>query len=184
MNHVLRVWIPLGVTATAIFASFFVILQQYIRVSAYDLPTQISEDLASLLASGNTVPQLSAASIELASSLAPFAIVYDEQGSIVAGSALLDGKTPQLPKGVLDHAKRKGQHRVTWQPRKGVREAVVITYFSGKTEGYVLAGRSLRETEIRINRTLLLTCAGMLFTLITSGAASYFATIKERRKRR
>jgi hypothetical protein len=49
----------------------------------------------------------------------------------------------------LDYVKQNGEDRVTWQPEAGVRIAAVIEGYGGAAPGYVLAGRSLREVEIR-----------------------------------
>ena len=67
-------------------------------------------------------------------------------GVETAASVILDGKTPALPAGVLESSKELGENRVTWQPRDGVRIAAIIVAYK---DGYVLAGRNLREVEIR-----------------------------------
>ena len=58
----------------------------------------------------------------------------------------LDGQTPELPAGVLDSTKQAGENRVTWQPTANVRIAAVIVPYK---DGFVLAGRNLREVEVR-----------------------------------
>lgn len=50
--------------------------------------------------------------------------------------------------GVLDYMRQHGEERVTWQPEKGVRMATVVVRYD---KGFVLAGRSMREVEIRIS---------------------------------
>jgi hypothetical protein len=59
-----------------------------------------------------------------------------------------------LPSGVLEFARTHGGHRLSWQPRRGVRQALVIAPVAGK--GFVVAGRSLRETEARKQQVLQL----------------------------
>ncbi len=49
-------------------------------------------------------------------------------------------------------ASRVGEDRITWQPEPGIRSAVVVVHYTGATPGYVMAGRSLREVEWRIDR--------------------------------
>jgi hypothetical protein len=46
----------------------------------------------------------------------------------------------------------QGENRVTWQPEPGVRIAAVVASYSGTQSGFVMAGRSLRETERRVDQ--------------------------------
>jgi hypothetical protein len=84
-------------------------------------------------------------------SLAPFLIVFDADGKIVGGSATLRGHVPAIPAGVFASVRQHGEDRVTWQPVGGVRIASVIVSYSGSHQGFVLAGRSLEETQNRIS---------------------------------
>jgi hypothetical protein len=86
--------------------------------------------------------------IDMATSLEPFMIVFNENGEVATASVKLDGTTPNIPKGVLDNAKSKGINKVTWQPKAGVRNAVVVKPYP---HGWILAGRSLAEVEAREN---------------------------------
>jgi hypothetical protein len=62
---------------------------------------------------------------------------------------------PTLPSGVLDAAATGGENHVSWQPRSGVREAVVaLPWGDGRSSGVVVAGASLQPTETR-SRALL-----------------------------
>jgi hypothetical protein len=102
--------------------------------------------------------------VNVASSLAPFVIIFDGKDRVVASSATLDGRTPQLPPGVFDAARASGEDRVTWQPQAGVRLAAVVVPVAGG--GSVLAGRSLREVERRESDLLGVTAFAWLFGLI------------------
>ncbi len=92
----------------------------------------------------------------MASSLAPFVIFYDDSGYPVAGSAQLGGTIPAMPRGVFDYVRSHGEERVTWQPRPGVRIASVMTRTTG---GFVVAGRNLREIELRESTVFKLAAA-------------------------
>ncbi len=100
------------------------------------------------------------AKVSVAKSLTPFLIAYDRGGNELASSVTLDGQTPQLPDGVLDSTRELGENRVTWQPREGVRIAAVIVSYE---DGYVLAGRNMREVEVR--EAQLTTFAGITWVL-------------------
>lgn len=146
----LRTWIPLAVAITAFCGLVYLAVQQDYRQSANDPQIQISEDLSRILSTGeDAVRVVPPEIVDISASLATFIIVYDDLGQIVVSTAKLDGITPILPSGVLDFVKTHGQERLTWQPKIGVRSAIVVTRFVGKSSGYILAGRSLREVEKR-----------------------------------
>ena len=71
-----------------------------------------------------------------------------------------------VPQGVLDRARQTGEERVTWQPEPGVRMATVLVRASGTPTRFVLAGRSLRETESRISQLGRLLVVGWLAILV------------------
>jgi len=169
----LRTWIPLVVATTVLCGLVYLAVQQDYRQSANDPQIQVSEDLSRALSTGEDIAKLvPTETVDLSTSLATFMIVYDDSGQIVASTAKLDGATPTLPSGVLDFVKTHGQERLTWQPKTGVRSATVVTRFVGKSSGYVLAGRSLREVEKREEQLLaqisLAWVAAILATLATT----------------
>jgi len=168
MQYKFRYWLPIAIVITGIFFSVHVIAQQLLRQAANDPQIQMSEDIATALAEGKDSDALLPKHIELTNSIAPFVIIYDKSGQVVSSTVSLSGKTPEIPQGVLEYTKTNGQNRLTWQPATNVREAVVVTYFNNKHEGYVLAGRSLREVEKREDYLFQLAGLGWLATLIGS----------------
>lgn len=80
--------------------------------------------------------------------------LFLEGGGPIAGSGTLDGKLPTLPPGVFDFTRQNGQDGITWQPQPDVRSAIVVVHYNGLQSGFVLAGRSLREVEIREDKSL------------------------------
>lgn len=97
--------------------------------------------------------------VDIFASLGPFVIVYDDGGRVLASSARLDGMTPAPPAGVFDYVRAHGEERLTWQPRRGVRIAAVVTR---SVNGFVLAGRNLREVESREALVFKLAALGWL----------------------
>ena len=142
---------------TFVAGAGYVISQQVLRMSANDPQIQLAEDAANRVNRGEipsaVIPERQ---IDMASSLAPFIIFYDDSGHPVTGSALLDRSIPAMPPGVFDNVRSHGEERVTWQPRPGVRIASVVTRTTG---GFVLAGRNLREVEIRESMVFKLAAA-------------------------
>jgi len=144
--------------------------QQVLRSSANDPQEQLARDAARALDSGAApaslvAPGSAAASaagpvpVDLATSLAPFLAVYDGGGAELAANGELGGAAPVPPPGVLATARSSGRDAVTWQPRAGVRIAVVVMAWSG---GTVLAGRSLRLTEEREDHALFIAALAWL----------------------
>jgi hypothetical protein len=164
-------WLPLAVALTLVFGVLYVAIQQTLRLGANDPQIQMAEDISRALAAGQSLETLAPADkVDIAQSLAPYLIVYDAQGKVLRSSASLHGQIPELPQGVLDAARQMGENRITWQPEAGVRSAVVIAAVSGGQGGFVLAGRSLREAEKRIDLLGLQVglgwAASLVFTLI------------------
>jgi hypothetical protein len=147
--QILRGWLPLAIATAGLCGLAYLTVQQALRMVANDPQIQMAEDAASALNGGASMDSIVPATrVELATSLAPFMIVFDDSGKVLAGSATLHGSVPAYPSGVLDYTRQKGEDRVTWQPENGVRMATVVVKYD---QGFVLAGRSLRETEARID---------------------------------
>jgi hypothetical protein len=119
-------------------------------MGANDPQIQMAQDAASALAGGASVDSLvPSAKVDIATSLAPFLMVYDDDGKILASSAVMHGGNPSIPPGVLDYTRQHGEDRVSWQPENGIRIAAVVAHYE---HGFVLAGRSLCEVEKRISQ--------------------------------
>ena len=150
---VIKIWFPLAVLATLLCGLVYTAVQQSYRQSANDPQIQIAQDTVLAINSGfSPKDAVFRNRIDIAKSLAPYIIIFDESRKPIVSGAVLDDKTPNPPKGAFDSAKKFGENRFTWEPKKGVRSAVVLAYYKGKESGFVLAGRSLREIEIRETR--------------------------------
>ncbi len=167
---VLRVWLPLAVAVSGVCALVFGSMQQLLRQAANDPQIQIAEDAAAALDGGSSPGSLvSSTRVDIAHTLAPFLLFYDMNGKPTAGSGLLAGSLPDYPLGALQAARQAGENRVTWQPRPDVRIASVAVPFNA---GYVVAGRSLRETERRVALMQTLAFLAWLVTLAASLAVA------------
>ncbi|MFN8497248.1 MAG: hypothetical protein U0641_05275 [Anaerolineae bacterium] len=183
---VLRYWLAPAAAATLLAFMIYVVAQQSMRLSANDVGVQVAEDTAAALEGGQAPAALTGAPVDLGRSLAPFTIIYDDSGQVVAASARLDGATPGLPAGVLDNVRARGESRLTWQPQPGVRLATVITRVGGASPGFVAAGRSLREVERRIDELGLLVGVAWLatlgVTLVVAALAAALGLAREQRE--
>ena len=146
--RILRLWLPVALATTIAIAFAYGGVQQAHRMMANDPQIQLAEDAAARLNAGDAVTDvLPDTTVNMASSLAPFVIVYDAHDAVIDGSGVLEGAPPVPPAGVLDAARTDGHNDVTWQPQDGVRIASVsVTTTDGRV---VLAGRNLREVEVR-----------------------------------
>jgi len=165
-KNIFRQWLPLAVAITAVCGLVYLAVQQELRQTANDPQIQIAEDAAAALENGAAVDSiLPAGKVAIERSLAPFVMVFNDRGEVAASSAALHGETPQLPPGILEYVRTHGQDRVTWQPEGDVRIAAVVVRHQGAQPGFVLAGRSLREVEIREGNAELEAGAAWILTL-------------------
>ena len=125
LRRAIALWLPTAVVSTALAGLVYATVQQNYRQSANDPQLQMAEDTASGLSAGGSPREVvTGEPVDLATSLAPYTIVYDAHGGVLASTAVLDGSTPTPPEGVLQTATEEGQDMVTWQPRPDVRSAL------------------------------------------------------------
>ena len=160
--------------STGLALALYAIPQQVLRQGANDPQIALATDLVAELEQG-ALPALAGGSgrVDMARSLSPFVIVFDDRGQPVASQAQLDGQTPTLPRGVFNYVRQHGEERVSWQPRPGVRIAAVVQRVNGAHYGFVLAGRNMREVEAReeqVRQMAGVTWIGMLGVILVGTA--------------
>jgi hypothetical protein len=167
---------------TIIFGVIYVTVQQSYRSGANDPQIQLARDINLKLHEGKAVDNFFTDSINIAQSLSPFAVLYDANGKPLRSSGYLNGKMPELPAGVFDYAKANGEHDVTWQPQSRVRMAMVIVIVSSNSSsvGFVAAGRSLQEVEIREHNLITMIFIGWIICI---GLVLIYAVIQFYRHR-
>jgi hypothetical protein len=139
----------LAISWTVVVAFAYVGIQQNYRQNANDPQIQDVEDVITALNSGQQL-NLQPDGTDLSSSLSTFIALYDKDGKVLSSNAVLNGNPPQLPAGVFSYVNKHGEDRITWQPQKGIREAVVVGKISSSGQ-YIAVGRSLREIDKRTN---------------------------------
>ena len=173
LRRALAFFLPAAVVAVLGSGLVYASVQHIQRSDANDPQVQLAEDAAVALDAGaQPAGVVGQDRVDVGVSLAPFVVVYDTAGSVLATSGRLDGHDPVPPAGVLESAVSTGRDIVTWQPRGGVRIATVVVPWHG---GAVLAGRSLRLVEQREDDSLLLVVAGLLVMLLGIALASLVA---------
>jgi hypothetical protein len=166
-------WLVGAFVLSALIAGMYLTAQNIERSGADDAGQRLASQVASSQDPAADVPR-----VDLAKSLAPFFVVYDVAGNPTSGSGYLDGVLASVPKGVITTAVAQGSDRVSWQPRVGLRFAVIAIADGDRV---VLAGQSLKPSEDRIARLgllLLLGWAGSIVVLAV-GAAIHFRAARD-----
>jgi hypothetical protein len=146
--------------STVLAVALYTIPQQVLRQGANDPQIQMATDLTTFLDRYGVTGGLnqgallqSGGVVDIAHSLSPFLIVYNDQGQPLGSNAQLNGQTPAPPIGVFEYTRVHGEERISWQPvlgrEHGVRIAAVVQRVNGPQPGFVLAGRNMREVEAR-----------------------------------
>ena len=171
LRRAIAIFLPAAVLATLTCGLVYAEVQQALRSGANDPQYQMAEDTASRLDSGTKAADLmdTAQTVDAATSLAPFMIIFDSAGRVLASDVTLDGAQPVPPGGVLSAAKPGSPNAVTWQPREGVRIASVTVAWSG---GTVLVGRSLQRVEEQEWNAELIAGAAWLVALVALAIAA------------
>ncbi len=165
-------WLPLAVAIIIMSGLVYVVTQQNYRDAANDPQIQIAQDIAAALNKGDVqadaiVPPTP--SSEITSSLSTFVAIFNATGTPIGSSAAIDGNLPTIAEKILVVAKKTGESRITWQPKPELKIAAVITSYSNPTtSGFILVGRSLKETEIRIAQMGITTAVAALVALVLS----------------
>jgi hypothetical protein len=160
-------YIVLLLVVSIVFGVFYAAVQQALRRGANEPQDSMASAVVASLEAGARPQDLVSGQINVATNMAPFVIIYDTSGKVVAGSGYLDGQVPQVPIGVLRAGSRDKPNSITWQPEGNVRLASV-SYAT--RDYYVLGGRSLRVVEKQITDvTLWMLIAWLAVVLLTGG---------------
>lgn len=181
MHSAFIAWLPIAVAILVFGGLLFFSMQQNYKLNANDPQAQIAQELITGATQGQDpatlVPPIG--STELGSSLAPFLFVANATGTVVGSSIIVDGKNPVIAESLLAYAKLKGENKLTWEPKKGVRAAlVVMPYTSEADSGFVIVGRSLKEVDSRIKAQGIIIALGTLLALVLSYLVALYTTNK------
>ena len=168
------------VIATILNGFVYIAVQQVLRLSANDPQIQMAQDGAKILETGRQPAQLLlTANVNISQSLAPFIVIYSDEGNPIVSSGILNNAMPMLPSGVFIYTKEHGEDRITWQPEKGTRIAAVVVRYEGKNPGYILVGRNLREVEKRESLlTMQVAFAEIILLAVTLGFYTFLKVKK------
>ena len=135
---------------TVLCGLIYVTVQHSHRSAANDPQLQIALDLKDAIENNRpTVKWMSEDSVEISKSLTVFKIFYNTNGEPMQSTGFLDGQLPRIPKRVFDFTAKCKEDVLTWQPRAGVRMAMVLEAVNSQQIPFVAVGRSLKEVEKR-----------------------------------
>lgn len=164
-----------SIIITIVFTTMYVVVQQVYRSGANDPQVQVAKDIVDRLTKNSSLTGLiPAETIDITRSLSPFYVLFNGDGNPVESSGRLHGSLPRLPVGVLKFTQEHLEHRLTWQPDKHERFAMVMMKVNNSQIATVAVGRNLREVEIRINRFVQMIFAGWVLSMLTVFAYSIF----------
>ncbi|MCL2826321.1 MAG: hypothetical protein FWD72_02820 [Eggerthellaceae bacterium] len=159
MKKAVTLWAALMVAGVFCAGCVYVSFQQQARLGA-DVPAAMAAQQAAYeLGLGASPQEALPAQTDMAETITPFVMVYDNNKKLVAASTDMGGFS--YPQGCLDQidSSNGGDNRVTWQPESGLRFATVGIKVES---GYVVGAYSLSESENatdRFSNTLLMGCA-------------------------
>ena len=159
------------------YAFIYFLMLHHIRASADELPLRITELLINRIEEqARPIPQSFSEfeRVDMQRNQDPITMTYDSAGVMQTTNAWLHGSCPSLPRGSLYYARKNSENRLTWQPEKGVRYAMVIVPFDyyGK-KGFVAGGASLKEPEKRIASVQWLTIIAATITIFIFLVATF-----------
>lgn len=171
IKSVFLFWIIVMFLVTFVSCLVYTIAQQSLRLGANEQPMQLAIDTSVKLQEGlNAKDAVPTDKVDISKSLSPFVLVYDNNKNLIAASGMIGSSEPSYPKGVLSYVDQKGEDRVTWQTQTGLRFATVAIKYNN---GYIVAGRSLRETERLIDTIGKLVALAWLACAVFSAVASF-----------
>ena len=167
LSAALRRFLPFALAITLLCGIVYVIAQQEYRMAANEPQEQLASEVAAKITAGATPSAVvSGTSVDIVRSEGVFTVVYDGQAKALAGIVVMDGTSVSVPAGAVTYALDHGTNRVSWQPKVGIREALVLKKVNSGT--VVVVGRSLREPERRIESMGMTVGFGWVVTLLVT----------------
>ena len=170
--------LPMAIVTVLILLIYASVQQSY-RTAANDPQIQMAGDIAAKLRKGVSPDKIMQQdTVEISQSLSPFVALYDANRKPISSSGYLDGRIIELPGGIFDYLKTHEEDEVTWQPRPGVRMAMVVQKVTGSPVSYVAVGRSMQQVELREYSLRLAIIIGWIICLVLVGLFAIVVTLK------
>ncbi len=158
-------WLQYAIIIVVVGGTGCLGLQQVYRSGADDPQVQIVDDVARAVEGGVDPAQIIPnPSTDVAISLSPFLASFSAERIPTLSSGVMDGSSINIPTEIFAAAKETSEHRATWEPKDGVRVALVVRALKDGT--FIVAGRNLREVEKRMSHTNTFAVLGISLALI------------------
>lgn len=163
-----------AILVTVIMLLIYGAVQQTYRTGLNDPQIQIARTVSSRLEQGKSVETLlKDEPFNINESLTPFVVLYDASGKPLRSDGLLDGKMPQMPVSLFNDFSNDKERRISWQPRKGTRMAMVIVKTNTLPVQFVAVGRSMEEVENRIEKMSSMVFIGWVLCMAVISIAGF-----------
>jgi hypothetical protein len=166
---------------TIVMAVIYLGIQQTYRSGANDPQMEMLSTAKEHMQTGRAIELFAHDTIDLQKSPGVFIETFDAAGKPLQSTGYLDGKLPQIPRGVLDHAKTDGENWISWQPQADVRMALGVAHVNANPVSYIAVGRSLKEVEKRIANMSMIVLIGWLLCIVlilVNASVQYFQNRK------
>ena len=166
VRRTIAYWLPAAFAVTVLCAGGLIYVQNLLRAQANDVPVQLAGDVAASLQHGATAADavgVAGAETDVFASPRPWVAVFDSSRHLVATSAV---DLSEFPRSALNTG---SMANFTWQPRPGVRQAVVVRR-SGSS--WVVAGQSLGQAELHKDEAVPFAIVGWLLALAASAVGA------------
>ncbi len=160
------IFVTLVLLVTVIFGAIFSTGQQVLRGDSDYPQVEVVQQVEGIIKQGVPLDVIvnSEEAIDLEDSMSLFVMIFDKDKNLVGSSAKIGEQSPTPPAGSFDEAKSNGENRFTWQPQDGVRVAAVLKPVGD--QAFVLAGKSLVETDKRIKTLTICTLIGWAVSIL------------------
>lgn len=170
-------YVAAAASISVIILLIYATVQQSYRQGLNDPQIQMARDISYQLKQGKPINgYLKNDSLDIAQSLSPFIVLYNNEGRAIQSNALLHGQMPQIPAGLFEVVRKSGEHGVSWQPEKNIRIALVILKTNTSPNAFIAVGRSMIEVEERISRLITMIFIAWvlcMFILIITAAVNF-----------
>jgi hypothetical protein len=165
-RRLLHAWLPVAFAISVLAFTGLFVTHQQLRAAADEPQDALVVDAAHAIDAGGSADAWLPPPIVLETGEGLFLARYDRAGVPLWSNARLRGALPAPPPGIFSHADG-GEHRLSWMPAPGVREALVIVRLAGG-RGYLVAARSLHAAEARKRQATVAWLAGWMAALLGS----------------
>lgn len=160
------IFVLLATILTIIFGAIYGTGYLVLRGDSNDPQIEVTRQVEDIIDQGVPLDAIvnSEEAIDLSESMSLFVSIFDKDSKLVSSTVKVDGESPTPNWDAFAKARETGEHRFDWEPKEGLRAAAVMK--SVGENGFVLAGKSLNETDKRLETLALCTSIGWAVSIL------------------